>query len=467
MPMNRRNFLGTLGAGAAAAAGLAGAPFAAGGEPVPATKRPNVLFLFSDDQRYDTIRALGNEVIQTPNLDRLVAAGTAFTNPYIMGGTGGAICVCTRAMVMTGRTIWRAPNDCAGFPLWPEVFQKAGYATFGIGKWHNGPASYARCFGGGGTIFFGGMSNHLKVPVHDFDPAGKYPKGAAHPGGKFSSELFSDTAVRFLREYKDSKPFFLYVAYTAPHDPRMPPEKFAALYPPEKMPLPKNFSPEHPFDNGELKVRDENLAPHPRTPDAVRKHLAEYYGMISDLDGQIGRVLAALEESGHARDTLVIFAGDNGLAVGQHGLFGKQSVYEHSIRVPLILRGPGVPAGERREAFAYVLDLFPTVCEMAGVPAPDTVEGKSLVPVLKDKSKRVRDTIFAAYRDFQRSVRDERYKLIKYFVKAERRTQLFDLVEDPWEMKDLSADPGHAGQRAALEARLREWRKQTGDKLDA
>jgi arylsulfatase A-like enzyme len=185
--------------------------------------------------------------------------------------------------------------------------------------------------------------------------------------------------------------------------------------------------------------------------------------MISHLDEQVGRVLAALEESGRARDTIVIFAGDNGLALGQHGLFGKQSVYEHSVRVPLLMRGPGVPAGERRDAFVYLLDLFPTICEMAGVAAPDTVEGKSLVPVLKDKSARVHDTVFAAYRGFQRMVRDERYKLITYSVRGEKRTQLFDLAEDPWETKDLSADPAHAGQRASLEARLREWQKQAGD----
>jgi arylsulfatase A-like enzyme len=462
--MKRRDFLGVAAAGAAAAIVRGTGPAVAAESPGAAgAKRPNILFLLSDDQRYDTIHALGNDLIRTPNLDALAAAGTAFTNPYIMGGTGGAICVCTRSMVMTGRTIWHAPDNCGDFALWPQVFGRAGYTTFGTGKWHNGPASYARAFSRGGNIFFGGMSNHLKVPVYDFDPTGKYPKGAAHEGGKFSSELFSDTAVRFLREYKEEKPFFLYVAYTAPHDPRMPPEKFAAMYQPEKMPVPKNFMPEHPFENGELKVRDEMLAPHPRTPEVVQKHLADYYGMISHLDEQVGRVLAALEESGRARDTIVIFAGDNGLALGQHGLFGKQSVYEHSVRVPFLMRGPGVPAGERRDAFVYLLDLFPTVCEMTGVAAPDTVEGRSLVPVLKDKSGRVRETVFAAYRGLQRMVRDERFKLITYSVKGEKRTQLFDLVEDPLEMKDLSADPAYAKQRASLDARLREWQKQTGD----
>ncbi|MBM4017314.1 MAG: DUF4976 domain-containing protein [Planctomycetes bacterium] len=464
--MNRRRFLETTAASAAAALVSAArrAPAAEAREKA-AVKRPNILFLFSDDQRFDTIGALGNEIVRTPNLDRLAAAGTAFTHAYIMGGNQGAVCGPRRAMMLSGRTLWRAVAGLAGEPLWPEVLRKAGYATFGIGKWHNGPPAYARCFSGGAEIFFGGMSDHLKVPVHDFDPEGKYPKAAQRVAEKFSSELFADAAVRFLREYKGGAPFALYVAFTAPHDPRMPPEKFAAMYPPEKMPLPRNFMPEHPFDNGDMKGRDENLAPHPRPPEVVRKHLAEYYGMISHLDGEVGRILAALDETGRAADTLVIFAGDNGLAVGQHGLFGKQNVYEHSVHVPLILRGPGVPAGERRDAFVYVFDLCPTILEAAGVAVPDTVEGKSLSPVLKDKSARLRDSVFTAYRDLHRAVRDERCKLIRYSVKGEKHVQLFDLSADPWEMKDLSADAAYARQLAALDARLREWQKQTGDTL--
>jgi len=207
------------------------------------------------------------------------------------------------------------------------------------------------------------------------------------------------------------------------------------------------------------------LAPFPRTPEVVRKHLADYYACISYVDSQIGRVLAALQEAGRAEDTLVVFAGDNGLALGQHGLFGKQSVYEHSVRVPLVMRGPGVPAGARQNGFVYNYDIFPTVCEMAGVPIPGTVEGRSLAPVLAGRAKAVRDSVFAAYRNLQRMVRDERYKLIKYSVKGEKHTQLFDLVDDPWETKSLADDPAYARQLAALERRLKQWQRDTGDTL--
>ena len=465
--LNRRHFLGALGAGAAAAAmpGCTRVQGAGEGKADAPARRPNVLFIITDDQRNDTLHALGNEVIQTPTLDALVSAGTAFTNPYIQGGTGGAICISSRATLLTGRTLWRVPNDCGkDLPLWPEVLKDAGYITHGVGKWHNGPASYARCFTGGGAIFFGGMTDQSKVPVHDFSPEGKYPKTAERIESKWSSELFSDTAVRFLREYKDAKPFFLYLAYTAPHDPRTAPPPYDSMYSPEKIPLPKNFLPGHPFDNGDLRGRDEMLAPHPRTPEVVRRHLADYYACISYADAQIGRVLAALQEAGHAKNTIVIFTGDNGLAVGQHGLLGKQSVYEHSLRVPLVMRGPGVPAGQRQAGFAYNFDLFPTVCEMVGLPIPKTVEGKSLAPVLAGRTKAVRDGVFGAYRNLQRMVRDERYKLIKYAVKGEKHTQLFDLVDDPWETKNLAEDPAFAKQLAALEARMNRCLKEAGDK---
>jgi arylsulfatase A-like enzyme len=463
--LNRRRFLGSIGAGAmgAALAGCRPAGGAARSAEGQGVRRPNILFLLSDDQRYDTIGALGNAVIRTPNLDALVTAGTAFTNPYIQGGTGGAICISSRAMLLSGRTLWRVPNDCGkNLPLWPQVMQEAGYDTFGIGKWHNGPASYARCFSGGAEIFFGGMSDHKKVPVHDFDPSGKYAKASQRVGGKFSSELFSDAAVRFLRERSGEKPFFLYVAYTAPHDPRMAPPPYADMYQHDKMPVPPNFLPEHPFDNGDVRGRDEMLAPFPRTPEAVRKHVADYYAMISHMDAQVGRVLAALRESGREGDTIVIFAGDNGLALGQHGLFGKQSLYEHSVRVPLVMRGPGVPAGERRDAFVYLHDVFPTVCEMTGVAVPKTVEGLSLAGVIEGRTGGVRDCVFAAFREFQRMVRDRRHKLIKYSLKGEKHTQLFDLAADPWETKNLADDPALSGRREALDARLTQWQKDAG-----
>ncbi len=428
-------------------------------------ERPNVLFLFTDDQRFDTIHALGNEIIRTPNMDSLVANGVSFTHATIMGSTMPAVCCPSRAMLMSGRTLYRAPRDLAATVAFPEVFQQAGYTTFSTGKWHNEPASFARCFADGAKIFFGGMSDHHQVPVHDFDPTGRYPQQARYTGEKFSSELFADAAVEFLHKRDPQRPFLLYFSSTAPHDPRTPPQQYADMYHPADIPLPENFMPRHPFDNGEMEIRDEQLAPWPRTPDVVRRHLADYYGMISHLDDHIGRVLEALEATGEADKTIIVFAGDNGLALGQHGLLGKQNLYEHSVRVPLVISGPGLPAGERRQALCYLLDIFPTLTDLIGLETPEAVEGISLAPVIKGEAEQVRDDLFFAYRNCQRCLRDRRYKLIEYLVNGTTTTQLFDIVADPWETSNLAGNSDYSEQLMAMRRRLTDWQAEVDDPL--
>lgn len=437
--------------------------FASDWNAVRAANRPNVLFLLSDDQRFDTIHALGNAEIQTPTLDRLVRDGFAFTQAYCMGGMQGAICVPSRAMILSGRSLFHVPEDLPPeIPLWPEVMAKSGYATFGAGKWHNGTPSFARCFQSGGPVFFGGMSDHLKVPIHDFDPTGKYDKKSIRIAKKYSSELFADAAIDFLRNRKKDKPFFAYIAFTAPHDPRMPPKDIAARYDPAKLSLPKNFRPLHPFNNGELKSRDEELAPWPRTPEVVKKHIADYYGMITHLDAQVGRILKALEDSGQAKNTIVVFTSDHGLALGRHGLFGKQNLYEHSMRPPLLFAGPSIPKGKTSDALCYLFDILPTVCDWTHVAMPKGVDGKSLAPIVAGKATKVRDTVFLAYRDVQRSIRDARWKLIRY--PHINKSQLFDLRSDLDELHDLAADRKQAEQLKRMTTLLVAAQKQADDK---
>jgi arylsulfatase A-like enzyme len=464
--MNRREFFRRS----------AGAVLSVSGAPGAAQRRPNFLLLFADDQRFDTIGALGNAEIRTPNLDRLVRRGTSFTHAQIMGGTVAAVCAPSRAMLWTGQSLFHVTDSIvqpenAGartrrpFVLLGEYLRVNGYSTFGTGKWHNGEKLYARCFTGGENIFFGGMCDHLKVPVAPFDPSGMYPMDQRSTGGEFSSELFAGSAVRFLEKHRGSDPFFAYVGFTAPHDPRMAPKSYADLYPPARMRVPPNFLPRHPFDNGELKIRDEQLAPWPRTPEVVRENLAAYYAMITHLDAQIGRVLDALERGPHAANTIVIFAADNGLAVGQHGLMGKQNLYDHSVRVPLILAGCGIPRSHRTDALCYLHDLFPTICDLAGLPRPPAVESASLLPLIKQRATQVRDSVFGGYRDVQRSVRTAEWKLIVYNVGSRRTLQLFDLREDPWEIRNLAGDPKYRTTLRDLGARLRQWMHETDDPL--
>lgn len=427
----------------------------------PDTGRPNVLFILSDDQRADAIGSLGNPQVRTPFLDALAARGTVFDRAYCMGSESGAVCLPSRAMILTGATLFRIDPSNPPQTLLPEVFRAAGYATFGTGKWHNGRAAFARSFSDGGSVFFGGMGSHTELLVHAFDPAGAYPKEDRRKLDRFSSTQFVDEAIGFLEHLGAEESFFCYVSFTAPHDPRTPPEPYRDLYAPADIVLPPNFLPFHPFDNGEMRIRDEALAPWPRTEAQVRAHLAEYYGMVTQMDAQVGRLLGALEESGHADDTLVVFTSDHGLALGSHGLLGKQNLYEHSTRSPLILAGPGIPAGGRSAAFAYLFDLFPTLCDLAGLAIPTTVEGVSLTPALSDPDWSARGSVFTAYKSGQRAVRDARFKLIRY--PQVDRTQVFDLVADPHETRDLSADAALAGERERLWALLETWQGDLDD----
>jgi len=450
-----------------------------------AKKRPNILFFFTDDQRFDTIRALGNEQIVTPTLDRLVSEGTAFTHAYIMGGSCPAVCMPSRAMLMTGRTLFHIDRQGQTVPpehvLLGECLRRAGYRTFGTGKWHNGTESYARSFSDGAEIFFGGMEDHWNVPACRFDPTGRYDVSCPRcdepwrsnrvrrlkcdhvTAGKHSSELFCDAAIEFLDSYDSEDPFFLYVSFMAPHDPRTMPAKYLDMYDPQTTPLPENFMGAHPFDNGELKIRDEMLEDFPRTPAAIRRHVAEYYAMITHADAEMARVIEALRRTGRADNTILVFAGDNGLALGRHGLMGKQNLYDHSVHVPLVMSGPGVPAGERRGALCYLSDIYPTLCDLAGVAVPDTVEGQSLVPVLRDPKGAVRDTMLFAYRHLHRAAQDARWKLIEYVVDGVRTTQLFDLEADPFELTNLAGDPSCGEHLERLGKELVRWRDELDD----
>lgn len=425
--------------------------------------KPNILFLFADDQRADTIAAYGNPHIKTPNLDKLVADGFSCRGNYIFGGNSGAVCMPSRAMLMSGKTWFHVDTvTLKGAKLLPELLGEKGYVTFGTGKWHNGQESWLRAFQHGKNIFFGGMANHLKVPVRDLGPDGKLTE--PRTGEKFSSELFADATIEFLKHQDGKKPFFAYVSFTAPHDPRMPPSAYREKYYRNRPPLPANFLPQLSFDNGAMRGgRDEDLAAWPRTEKVIRDQLAEYYGMITHLDGQVGRILDALKRSGQADNTLIIYSADNGLALGSHGLLGKQNVFEHSMRVPLIFTGPGIPRGKSTTTFSYLLDVFPTLCDVIGIQPPPGLEGESLRPLWEGKKDRVRDSVFLPYIQLQRAVRDERWKLIGYPKIG--HLQLFDLQTDPDERTNLIDRADSAEHVQRLMNLMKQWQAKVGDTL--
>jgi arylsulfatase A-like enzyme len=454
--ISRRDFLRTITAGAAAIA----IPRVLYSNNLPA-KKYNFLFLLADDQRADSIHAYGNNYIQTPNLDKLIAQGFSFRQNYCLGSNGGAVCVPSRAMINSGRSYFNVDSKITGVKIMPELLRENGYTTFATGKWHNKEESFLRGFEIGKALYFGGMADHTKVPVVDLGPGGTFVNKRV--GEKFSSELFTNAAIEFLENHKGDKPFYAYVAYTAPHDPRNPPMKYRQMYYKNRPPLPKNFKPQHPFDNGHMDGRDENLAPWPRTEDVIRDQLAEYYGLVTHLDEHIGRVTEALRKSRHAENTIIIYAADHGLALGSHGLLGKQSIYEHSMGCPLIFAGPGIPKGGSTEAFSYLLDIFPTVCGLTGLQAPSGVEGKDLRPIWEGRADGVRDSVFLSFSKIQRSVRDERWKLIRY--PQINHTQLFDLENDPDELNNLADEPSQAGRVKQMLQQLKELQQKVGDDL--
>ncbi len=234
-------------------------------------------------------------------------------------------------------------------------------------------------------------------------------------------------------------------------------------YPADRIEVPPNFRPRHPFDQGDADVRDEELAPFPRTREAVQVHRREYYALVTYMDQQLGRILDALDQSGHADHTYIVVTGDHGLALGEHGLLGKQNLYDCSVRMPFIVIGPDVAAGRRIDALMYQHCLFPTLCDLADLPTPATVQFPSLVPLLRGARSQLFDSIYCAYRGFQRMVRTDRYKLIAY--PEARRVQLFDLTTDPWEMDDLAGGAAHAATVSELFGALRRWQGTVRDAL--
>ena len=398
---------------------------------------PNVLFLFTDDQRADTIAALGNPHIKTPNLDALARSGMVFRNAYCMGGNSPAVCLPSRNMLLSGRTFFRyGLHAPAGAPNFPDAMRAAGYETYHHGKRGNTALAIQARF------------------EHNLYLDDEAERRSGEPGRQIV-----DQAIRFLQQPR-RRPFFMYLAFGNPHDPRVAHRRYLDLYDPAKIPLPRNFLPVHPFDNGEMTIRDELLAPWPRTAQEIRRQLAEYWAVVTGLDENIGRLMSTLRRLGLYDNTIVLFSSDQGIALGSHGLMGKQNLYEHSMRVPLIIRGPGLRAGSTN-AFVYLMDIFPAVVELVGGAPPAGLDGRSFAPILRGRANKARESIFLAYRDVQRAYREGRHKLIVYPKIGKR--QLFDLERDPDEVRDLSGLPSQQARVAGMLEKMRRAQAEFGD----
>lgn len=405
---------------------------------ITAATKPNILFVYTDDQAFDTIAALGNTQIQTPQLDALVKSGFVFTNAYCQGGNSPAVCVPSRTMLLTGRNTFHTPMYNAktySAPTLGSVFRTAGYETLCVSK----PGNSFR-------------------PAHD---AFEHVVHIPHVGAETNAKC-AEATIDFLKSRDRTKPFFIYYAPSMPHDPRTAEPKFHELYDPAKITLPKNAMAKSPIDIGVGNIRDEKLAAYPRDPAEMKKHLADYYACITNLDLHLSRILGQLKDTRDYENTLVVFTSDQGLAVGgRHGHMGKQNLYEH-FKSPLIISGPNLKPG-KSAALVYLHDLFPTVCDYANIPTPKQCDGQSLLPIIKQEKKAVRDSLVAVYMQSMRMYRNDRWKLIWY--PNIKRYQLFDLQTDPDELTNLADDAKHAEQLKAMQSAMITEFKANGDRL--
>jgi arylsulfatase A-like enzyme len=415
-------------------------------------RRPNILLVVTDDQSPFDLRCYDPAArLDTPVIDRLAREGMVLDAAYHMGSFSGAVCTPSRHMIMCGRTLWhlpigpgarrggpdptRCPADIVTQTL-PAVFNRAGYDTMRTCKLGN---SYEG-------------ANRLFTVRRDATKRG----GSAAEG----SAWHADQVLAWLDERAaagDDDPFLIHFGFSHPHDTRDGTPELLARYGaanhadratlpaphPWTPPLPVNWLPRHPFDDTDMRVRDEIAVSgvwERRDERTIRNEIGRQFACSANIDTQLGRVLDRLEATGQLADTWVIYTSDHGIAIGRHGLQGKQNLYEHSWRVPLVVRGPGVAPGSRAPGNVYLLDLLATLCDIAGIEAPATSEGTSFLPVLRGDIRQVRDVLYGAYcggaKPGIRSLRRGNWKLVKYQAgeTAAVETQLFDLATNPHEL---------------------------------
>ncbi len=479
-------------------------------------EKPNIVYIFADDITYKAIHATGNLEIKTPNLDKLVRNGTSFTHSYNMGGWTGAVCIASRAMLMTGKSVWhtRKINQeelAEKGEMWSQLMSKGGYETYMSGKWHGIDIPAKDLFDHVSNVRMGnpindytGNKKKLVSGIKDLEkkngldlngitPIGYndiMPFGFNRPlspqdtlwqpwdkslggyweGGKHWSEVLGDDALTFIDSAKNrNKPFFMYLAFNAGHYLRQYPKEYGDMYPLDRISLPKTYLPVYPFRGDKidqyLGQADVSIAPFPRTEYAMKVHLRDYYAIITHMDNEIGRIVDAVKKSGKADNTYIIFTADHGVAVGDHGLVGKQNMYEHSLRVPFFIVGPKVPKNKKIDADIYLQDIMPTTLEIAGVQKPAGIEYNSLMPFLKGERKEsFYPSIYGAFMKHHRAIRTDGFKLIIYpQIKVMR---LYDLNKDPLELNDLANIASYAEKKSMLFKKLLKLQKDMDDPMD-
>ena len=457
---------------------------------LPMSRQPNIVLCICDQLRPFEVGCYGNPVIRTPNLDALAADGTRFEHAV----SNNPVCMPARSILLsgqysrtcTGSLVNRVELDAQGKPYMPErplpqrnAFRNAtlmeelrarDYRTALIGKWHIDAAPELLGF------------DHALYPFVYHRHTGQTFIETGRPDRVvegFSVEFEADRVARYLREQDGKKPFFLYYSISPPHMPLMDaPEKYLKMYAPADVPLRENVrvNGRLPYDENWFKIYmwdflhyKENLAPK-ALPEGfdLRAMTALYYGMTTWVDDMVGRLMAELEATGLARDTIVVFLSDHGDILGSHHQFNKGRLIEESIRIPMIFRGPGAaPARVNHAQVASIVDVMPTLLEMAGAQVPAHAQGSSLAPVLAGAQEQL--ACADAFIETQKGTVGLRTPTHLYGVqldKARRRIEddrfcFYDLRADPYEYSDLARTGEQAELAADLRARLRDWNERT------
>ena len=430
--------------------------------------RPNIVFIISDDHRWDALGAAGNTKIKTPVLDKLAREGVYFRQATIHVSQ----CAPSRATLLTGLSPHQSGYYSNNFlrsdmqwadrftvPTMPGLLQQAGYRTVLVGKWHLATDPWLTGFSDVRTWLPEGASSYVDSRL----AKGNSRKKEVRKG--FTNGIFADDAVEFLNSAAaKEKPFFLWLASTIPHAPYQPnPSHIEHLYEGETTAdlHPPGFPQDTPV----------NLALEPSLENEAGPRLVKYYESVSYLDELVGRVLATLEKQGLADNTIVVFLGDNGLMAGSRGVRGKIVPWEESVRVPLIIRAPKFAAVKgRSDDPASSLDIPTTLLALASVAHPKDWGGRDLRPILKGSRKHNIDYAISEWADTEsqfrhhthRLIRTSRHKLVRW-DHLDQPDELYDLIADPHETKNIAGKPALRSVRDGLLRRLNAWMVRTND----
>ena len=431
--------------------------------PIQGAERPNVLFIAVDDLRPELF-CYGVEKMVTPNLDRLAERGVKFDRAYC----NIAVCGASRASLLKGLrptptrfTTWYtwANKDAPNVPSLPLIFKQNGYYTASNGKVYHHVEDDAGAWSQPSWI----ASPH---EAHDWRKAGYRPyENIDRPDEAYPDHKICDRTLADMRSLaKQDKPFFLACGFYRPHLPFLVPKKYWDLYPTEKIKLPENyrFFPHelpHAFDYtwGELRAYGGVPKQGPVDDETALQLIRGYHACVSFIDVQVGRLLDELEKLGLADNTIIVFWSDHGWQLGEHGFWCKHTNFEVASRVPLLIVAPGVEGGRVCSRLVEYVDLFPTLCDLAGLPKPDHLQGKSMRPLLADVNADHKDAVFTRFQGGD-AVRTDNYRYMEMRTRNGlgelQGVGMFDLKKDPNENQNVAEDPAYAEIRKQLKTKL-------------